>query len=112
MGRAPLAEADPEERAVQRGRQEVPQRRQGAVHDQLQLGGSVHRHPGHRGSPHRSDWPGELSAHGPGEDGLESVRTAVGPVQRGGDHDQKDIPHADRWRALDAGSFHGECTAL
>lgn len=105
VGRALVAEAHPQEQPVQ---QEVPQLRQGALHDQLQLRGPVGGHPGHRRPAHRGHRPGELPAHGPGADRAAGFGPAIGPVQRGGDNDEKDIPHANRRGAVDAGTQYGE----
>ena len=61
----------------------------------------------HRRQDDRGDRPGELPAHGPGEDGPARLRPPAGAVRLcGGAHPQT-LPDADRWRAVDAAALHG-----
>jgi hypothetical protein len=61
----------------------------------------------HWRSSHRSHWAGELSAHGTSTDRAEGFRSSSGTVFVCSDKDQEDIPHADRWRTVDAATLHG-----
>jgi len=62
----------------------------------------------HWRSSHRGHRAGELSAHGTSTDRAEGFGSSSGTVFVCCDKDQEDIPHADRWRTVDAATVHGK----
>ena len=54
----------------------------------------------------RSDRPGELPAHGPSKDGLESIRSTARPMFQHCHPHSQTLPDASRWWTLDAVNLH------